>query len=92
MLEKLGKIIRDLFVHGTQPRDNKPVAEVGKPINDKVEVSAPKVEEKNPSNDNVVVAPIKKQRATKNPDTTPIVNEVAKPKVTRARKTTTPKK
>lgn len=96
MLEKLGKIIRDLFVHGPKSLDQPPATEVGKPINDKVEAPAPTptptVEKKPTVKSNIVVAPIKKERATKKVESTTETTPVVKPKTTRAKNPSTPKK
>lgn len=99
MIEKFGKFLRDLFVHGPKGLEQPAPTEVGKPINDKVEEPAPKVEAKPAPKDNVVVAPIKKEKAARKPAAEPATKPATKPvetttapKATRARKPTTPKK
>jgi hypothetical protein len=87
MLEKFGKFLRELFVHGpkglepVQPTEAKPVE--AKPAQDRVEAPAPKAEPKPEPKDNVVIAPIKKEKkpAAKKPTVE------SKPKATKATKT-----
>lgn len=91
MLERLGKFFRSLFTDGQKGVEvpaplptPQPVQEVGKPADDRVEATAPvkKTTTKKAKADNVVVAPIKKEKKE-----TPVVV----PKATNARKPRTPK-
>lgn len=80
MLEKFGKFLRELFVHGPKGLEPTPPVEA-KPAQDRVEAPAPKPEPKLAPKDNVVVAPIKKERK-------PVVKkEESTPKVPKATKT-----
>lgn len=94
MLEKIGKFFRSLFTEQPKSVEQPAPVSLGKPIDDRVEATAPTVEAPAPietkpevkpkrqRKDNVVVAPIKKQKAV------PAVPAV-EPK---ARKPRTPKK
>lgn len=104
MLEKLGKFLRDLFVHGpkglehTTPTDAKaaPTDHVRVEATAPTQPETPKKQEKTATKDNVVVAPIKKQTkpATKSTATKSTATKSAtepKPKATKAKTPTTKK-
>lgn len=78
MLEKFGKFLRELFIHGPKGLEQPQPIEA-KPAEDRVEAPAPKVESKPVVKDNVVIAPIKKESkpAAKKPKAEP------KPKATK---------
>lgn len=91
MLEKLGKFFRSLFTDGQKGIEApaplpppQPLQTVGKPADEHIEATAPtkKTTTRKPKKDNVVVAPIKKEKKE-----APGVE----PKATKARKPRTPK-
>lgn len=100
MLEKFGKFLRELFIHGPKGLEPAPSTEgkplEAKPAQDRVEAPAPKAEPKPAPKDNVVIAPIKKERkpAAKKPAAKPAseAKPKAAPKATKAKKPPTAKK
>ena len=91
MLEKFGKFLRELFIHGPKGLEPAPSTEgkplEAKPAQDRVEAPAPKAEPKPVPKDNVVIAPIKKERKPASE-----AKPKAAPKATKAKKPPTAKK